>query len=159
MRLLWVYHVFRVFRKTSRLWSDQFLFLGVMLICSGEVFILCLWTAIDIFHLEASEVYVRNAQLPYYSGSATCLSINLGVWLALAFLYTPGCLSCLWPIQTKHIKLQHFKETKKFHLYHSHCLGNCSSCAVCILHNSAHYDYCIFVSWSTLPNFNVCKEK
>ena len=119
MRLLRVYHVFRVFRKTSRLWSDQFLFLGVMIICSGEVFILLLWTAIDIFHLEASEVYVRNAQPPYYSASATCSSTNLGIWLAVALSYTGLLiLSVMFlAIQTRHIKLQHFKDTKKVNIF------------------------------------------
>jgi len=37
VKLLRIYHVFGVFRKTSKYWSDQYLFLGVMLICSGGV--------------------------------------------------------------------------------------------------------------------------
>ena len=119
MRLLRVYHVFRVFRKTSRLWSNQFIFLGVILICSGEVFILLLWTAIDILHLEISEVYVRNAQPPYYSASTTCSSMNLGIWLAVAFSYTGLIILFVMflAIQTRHIKLQHFKDTKKVNIF------------------------------------------
>ena len=119
MRLLRVYHLFRVFRKTSKLWSDQFLFLGVMLICSGEVFILLLWTAIDTIKLETSETYVPNAQPPHYSASATCSSINLGVWLALAYSYTGLIILFVMflAIQTRHIKRQNFKDTKKVNIF------------------------------------------
>ena len=119
MRLLRVYHLFRVFRKTSKLWSNQFLFLGVMLICSGEVVILLLWTAIDTIQLETSEIYVPNAQPPYYSASATCSSINLGVWLALAFSYTGLILLFVMflAIQTRRIKRQNFKDTKKVNVF------------------------------------------
>ena len=119
MRLLRVYHLFRVFRKTSKLWSDQFLFLGVMLICSGEVFILLLWTAIDTIHLETSKTYVPSTQPPHYSASATCSSINLGVWLALAFSYTGLIILFVMflAIQTRHIKRQNFKDTKKVNIF------------------------------------------
>ena len=119
MRLLRVYHLFRVFRKTSKLWSDQFLFLGVMLICSGEVFILLLWTAIHTILLETSETYVPNAQPPHYSASATCSSKNLGVWLALAYSYTGLIILFVMflAIQTRHIKRQHFKDTKKVNIF------------------------------------------
>ena len=119
MRLLRVYHVFRVFRKTSRLWSDRFLFLGVMLICSGEVFILLLWTAIDILHLETSKTYIQSAQPPYYSVATSCSSTNFGLWLVLTFFYTGLIVLFVMflAVQTRHIERQNFKDTKKVNAF------------------------------------------
>ena len=119
VKLLRIYHVFRVFRKTSKFWSDQFLFLGVMLICSGGVLILILWVTIDIMHLEISEMYVPNAQPPYYLATTTCSSTNLGIWLAVAFSYTGVIILLVMflAIQTRHVKLQNFKDTKKVNAY------------------------------------------
>ena len=119
VKLLRIYHVFGVFRKTSKYWSDQYLFLGVMLICSGGVLILILWTAIDIIHLETSEMYVPNAQPPYYMATTRCSSTNLGIWLAAAFSYTGVIILLVMflAIQTRHVKLQNFKDTKKVNAY------------------------------------------
>ena len=119
VKLLRIYHIFRVFRKTSKFWSDQFLFLGVMLLCSVGVLILILWTAIDIIHLETSEMYVPNAQPPYYMATTRCSSTNLGIWLAAAFSYTGVIILLVMflAIQTRHVKLQNFKDTKKVNAY------------------------------------------
>ena len=119
VKLLRVYHVFRVFRKTSKYWSDQFLFLGVMLICSGGVLILILWTGIDILHLERSEMYIPNARPPYYLATTTCSSTNLGIWSAITFSYTGVIILLVMflAIQTRHVKLQNFKDTKKVNAY------------------------------------------
>ena len=118
VKILRIYHVFRVFRKTSKYWSDQFLFLGVMLICSVGVLILILWTAIDILHLQRSEMYVSNAQPPYYLATTSCSSTNLGVWLAVSLSFTAVIilLVMFFAIQTRHVKLI-FKDTKKVNAY------------------------------------------
>ena len=119
VKLLRIYYVFRVFRKTSKYWSDQFLFLGVMLICSGGVLILILWTGIDVLHLERSEMYIPNAQPPYYLATTTCSSTNLGIWSAVTFSYTGVIILLVMflAIQTRHVKLQNFKDTKKVNAY------------------------------------------
>ena len=119
VKLLRIYHVFRVFRKTSKYWSDQYLFLGVMLICSGGVLILILWTAIDVLHLERSEMYIPNAQPPYYLAATTCSSTNLGIWSAIIFSYTGVIILLVMflAIQTRHVQLQNFKDTKKVNAY------------------------------------------
>jgi len=90
-----------------------------MLICSVGVLILILWTAIDIIHLETSEMYVPNAQPPYYMATTRCSSTNLGVWLAVAFSYTGVIILLVMflAIQTRHVKLQNFKDTKKVNAY------------------------------------------
>ena len=119
VKLLRIYHVFRVFRKTSKYWSDQFLFLWVMLICSGGVLIMILWTASDTLHLERSEMYISNAQRPYYLATTICFSTNLGIWSIVSFSYTGMIILLVMflAIQTRHVKLQNFKDTKKVNAY------------------------------------------
>ena len=119
VKLLRIYHVFRVFRKTSKYWSDQYLFLWVMLICSGGVLIMILWTASDILHLERSEMYILNAQRPYYLATTICFSTNLGIWSIVSFSYTGMIILLVMflAIQTRHVKLQNFKDTKKVNVY------------------------------------------
>ena len=119
MKLLRIYHVFRVFRKTSKLWSDQFLFLGVLLICSGLLLILILRTTMDTSHLETTESYVPFAHPPYYKGTTTCHSNNLGIWLTATLVYN-GIIIVLvmfLAIQTRHVKRHNFKDTKKVNAY------------------------------------------
>ena len=119
MRLLRIYHVFRVFRKTSKLWSDQFLFLGVMLICSGTLIILILWTAVDISHLEETQTYISSAHPPYHRVTRACHSKNLGIWLIAVFAYN-GLIILLvifLAVQTRHVEWCNFKDTKKVNAY------------------------------------------
>ena len=119
MRLLRIYHVFRVFRKTSKLWSDQFLFLGVLLICSGTLIILILWTAIAIPHLEETQMYISSAQPPYYRGTRRCSSRNLGIWVITAHAYNGVIILLVMflAVQTRHIERCNFKDTKKVNAY------------------------------------------
>ena len=119
MRLLRIYHVFRVFRKTSKLWSDQFLFIGVMLLCSVQAFILFLWTVTDIIHLEKFKTYVPDFEPPHYSVATLCSSKNLGIWLVVTLSYTGLIVLVVLflAIQTRHIKLQNFKDTKKVNAF------------------------------------------
>ena len=119
MRLLRIYHVFRVFRKTSKLWSDQFLFLGVLLICSGTLIILVLWTAIDIPHLEETQMYISSAHPPYHKGTRACHSRNLGIWVITAHAYNGVIILLVMflAVQTRHIKRCNFKDTKKVNAY------------------------------------------
>jgi len=118
-KLLRIYHVFRVFRKTSKLWSDQFLFLGVLLICSGLLLILILWTTIDTAHLETVESYVPFAHPSYYRSTTTCHSSHLGIWLTATFAYNGIIILVVMflAIQTRHVKRSHFKDTKKVNAY------------------------------------------
>ena len=119
VRLLRIYHVFRVFQKTSKLWSDQFLFLGVLLICSGILIILISWTTIDILHLEETQTYIPSAQPPYYRGTRRCSSRNLGIWVITAHAYNGVIILLVMflAVQTRHIKRCNFKDTKKVNAY------------------------------------------
>ena len=119
VKLLRINQIFRVFRKTSKLWSDQFLFLGVLLICSGILVILILWTTIDILHLEERRTYIPSAQPPYYRSTRRCTSRNLGIWVITAHAYNGAVILLVMflAIQTRHIKRSNFKDTKKVNAY------------------------------------------
>ena len=119
VKLLRINQIFRVFRKTSKLWSDQFLFLGVLLICSGILIILILWTAIDILHLEERRTYIPSAQPPYYQSTRRCTSRNLGIWVITAHAYNGVIILLVMflAVQTRHIKRCNFKDTKKVNAY------------------------------------------
>ena len=117
VRLLRINHIFRVFQKTSKIWSDQFLFLGVLLICSGMLIILMLWTTTDILHLEETQTYISSAQ--HYRVTRGCISINSGYWAITAHAYN-GVIILLvifLAVQTRHIKRRNFKDTKKVNAY------------------------------------------
>ena len=119
VRLLRINHIFRVFQKTSKIWSDQFLFLIVLLICSGMLIILILWTTTDILYLEEKQMYISSAQLSYYRVKRGCSSINLGIWVTTAHAYN-GVIILLvifLAVQTRHIKRRNFKDTKKVNAY------------------------------------------
>ena len=119
VKLLRVNHIFRVFQKTSKLWSDQFLFLGVLLICSGILIVLMSWTTIDILHLEETQTYIPSAQPPYYRGTRRCSSRNLGIWVITAHVYNGVIILLVMflAVQTRHIKRCNFKDTKKVNTY------------------------------------------
>ena len=119
VKLLRINHIFRVFRKTSKLWSDQFLFLGVLLICSGILIILILWTTIDILHLEETQMYIPSAQPPYYQSTRRCTCRNLAIWVITAHAYNGVIILLVMflAVQTRHIKRCNFKDTKKVNAY------------------------------------------
>ena len=119
VKLLRINQIFKVFRKTSKLWSDQFLFLGVLLICSGILIILISWTAIDILHLEERRTYISSAQPPYYQSTRRCTSRNLWIWVVTAHAYNGVIILLVMflAVQTRHIKRCNFKDTKKVNAY------------------------------------------
>ena len=117
VRLLRISHIFRVFQKTSKIWSDQFLFLGVLLICSGMLIILMLWTTTDILQMEETQTYISSAQ--HYRVTRGCISINSGYWVITAHAYNVVIilLVIFLAVQTRHIKWRNFKDTKKVNAY------------------------------------------
>ena len=119
VKLLRINQIFRVFRKTSKLWSDQFLFLGVLLICSGTLIILILWTANDILHLEERRTYIPSGEPPYYQSTRRCTNRNLGIWVITAHAYNGVIILLVMflAVKTRHIKRCNFKDTKKVNAY------------------------------------------
>ena len=119
LRLLRLFHVFRSIRRTGKLWSDKYLFLYIIFICSGKAFLLFLWTYLDTLHPEINREYIPSATPPHYQVSIDCNSQNYVIWLIVTYLYS-GILVVFvvfMATQTRRIKKGYFKDTKKVNLY------------------------------------------
>ena len=119
LRLLRLFHVFRSFHKTGKFWSDKYLFLYLLLICSVKIILLFLWAYLDTLHPKISPEYVPSATPPYYQVSIECNGQNRALWLLATYLYS-GILIVFvlfMATQTRHIKKAYFKDTKKVNIF------------------------------------------
>lgn len=119
LRLLRVYRIFKMLATLKKYWFDEYLLLYVLLICAGKVFLHILWSAIDTIHPETQQVYIPSGSPPYYNGSVRCSSKAFDLWVLISLLYS-GILLLLvlsLAIQTRHIKEDGFKDTKKVNLF------------------------------------------
>ena len=119
LRLLRIYHIFKLTSTIKKYWSDEYLFMGSLAICLGKVILHVIWSATDLIHLETQREYESTAIPPYYRALLYCYSKSLGVWILLTLLYS-GVLLLLvlfLAIQTRHIDKDGFKDTKKVNLF------------------------------------------
>ena len=117
-KLLRVYHVFQTFRKTSRYWSDHYLFIYTLATCGGKAILVILWNSTKSIHPENHKDYVnRPGKLPYYVATVTCHTS--GVWLVATGLYSGVLLFLvvILAVATRHIKKDNFKDTKKVNTF------------------------------------------
>ena len=114
MRLLRVWKVLSVFRKSGKLWTDQVLLTVVGLIVFIKVVILVAWVAADTFLLTDIVTSYRSS-----SGriliDQQCKSHNTALWFVLAHGYSGILGICLLvaAIKTRKVKWDNFKDTKK----------------------------------------------
>lgn len=115
MRLLRIHHIFKTYGRISRLWRDKNLILCVLTICFGEVVILFTWTVADRIRKTSTITYKPSSTPPYFEMHSTCNCNSLGAWLSAVFFYNGVlmALAVLMAVQTRKIKLQNFKDTKK----------------------------------------------
>lgn len=118
-RLFRIVHVFRSFQKKSRFLSDEYLALYSLLACSIKVVFLTIWSIVDVYHSYTESKYVPTANPPVYRAVMLCTCNNLGIWLAVSYLYTYILLSLVTflAIQTRRIKKTFFKDTKKVNVF------------------------------------------
>ena len=119
LRLLRVHHIFKMSQQISKYWLDKYLFIYVLLICAGKVCILILQIVFDRIYPEAQREYISITTPPYYKVTLHCSSNAFGLWLALSLLYSAVLLLLVMflAIQTRHIKKDDFKDTKKVNLF------------------------------------------
>ena len=116
VRLLRIYWIFSgTIRRMNRLWSNPVLFLGVLTICLLDAIVLSIWALVDPIQQNVSLSYVLAQPLSYYELFATCSSQFLPMCYATTYLYCGiVMLSVMFlAIQTRHIRYQNFKDTKK----------------------------------------------
>ena len=106
LRLLRVYHIFKMMATIKKHWFDEYLFIYALLICTGKVCLLIIWSVIDLIYPETLREYVPTAMPPYYRAILYCTSNSLGLWLLLSFLYSRALLLLVLflAIQTCHIQ-------------------------------------------------------
>ena len=119
LRLLRLFHIFRSFHKTGKFWSDKYLFLYLLLICSIKVLLLFLWTYLDTLRPKITRECVPSAIPPHYQVSIECDGQNWVFWLLATSLYS-GILIVFvlfMATQTCHIEKINFKDTKKVNVF------------------------------------------
>ena len=119
LKLLRVHHIFKLSTSIKRYWFDKYIFFYVLLICAGKVCLHGIWTAIDPINPEARKEYVPSSTPPYYKATLHCSSNLFGIWLLFTLVYS-GILLLLvlfMAIQTRHVKKDDFKDTKKVNLF------------------------------------------
>ena len=81
--------------------------------------LLFFWTYFYTFRPEINREYVPSATPPHYQVSVCCNSKHREIWFLVTYLYS-GILVVLvmfLATQTRHIKKEHFKDTKKVNLF------------------------------------------
>ena len=119
LRMLRIYRVFSYFGKTGKIWSDKAMFMIIVLVISGDVILILVWSLVDTFRVIEVVVYHPLANPPYFEIRQFCHSDNLSVWLGILL----GKLGILFmavlvlAIKTRKISHSNFKDTKKVNAY------------------------------------------
>ena len=74
VKLLRVYRIFTLFGKTGKLYSDAGLMVMILLLVSGIVIILMIWTAVDTYNIDDIETLNSKTTPPHYDIEQTCYS-------------------------------------------------------------------------------------
>ena len=120
LKLLRLCHIFRTLGKTSRYWSDQYLFIYSLAICAGKTVLVILLNSTNSIHVDDHKQYVNTPdQLPHYVATVTCNTITSAAWLGAAGLYSGILLSLVMTlaVATRHIDKDNFKDTKKVNAF------------------------------------------
>ena len=118
-KILRIYYIFRESQMTmmSKYWVDRYLFVYVIIICTGKAVLLILWYSIDHLHPELVRVYVK-VPAAHYEVTLHCTSDNISVWTIVTLLYSGVLLlmSMILAIMTRHNRSV-YKDTKKVNLF------------------------------------------
>lgn len=119
LRLVRTFHIFRSFRSTGKFWSDRYLLLYVILLCSPMLALMVIQSAVDPFNLYVSRTFVSSTNPPHIQLHQFCTSSFINVWLSLSFglIGMVMIFAIFFAIQTRHIKHKHFKDTKKVTIF------------------------------------------
>ena len=116
VKLLRVYRVFTLFGKTGKLYSDAGLMVMILLLVSGMVVILTIWTAVDTYHVDEIETFNSKTTPPRYDIVQRCHSTYGTIWISASALYIISVLYVpllLLAFKTRMVWRRDFKDTKK----------------------------------------------
>ena len=115
VKLLRVYRVFTLFGKTGKLYSDVGLMVMILLLLSGTVIILTIWTAVDTYNIDEIETFNSETTPPHYDIEQTCYSKEEVIFIGTAVTYLASIFVplLLLAFKTRMVWRRDFKDTKK----------------------------------------------
>ena len=121
LRMLRINHIFSYFGNISKVWSDKFLVIIVLLVVCGDVVLLLVWFFLDPFTMYETIilVYENAPNPPYYEVRQYCSSYQNSVWFSITFVKVGILFAIVVFLSIKMRKIQraNFKDTKKVNIY------------------------------------------
>ena len=119
-RMLRIHRIFHTKQMTvmNDYWVNGYLFIYSLLICMGKIVLLIIWNSVDPIKSEINQVYISASdRLPYYQATLRCRISR--VWSIIILLYSGVLLFMVvvLAIQTRHIKNNLYKDTKKVNIF------------------------------------------
>ena len=114
-RLLRVFIIFHYPKTKMRLLTDVHLLAYISITSLIPILFLVIWTAADHLHQVARKIFLFSGYDPHYTEHFYCSSTYTGVWTGLYYSWICVLIVVLLvlAIQTRHIKYNDFKDTKK----------------------------------------------
>ena len=121
-RLLRIYYIFRSKQMTmmSDYWVDKYLVIYALVLCSGKVLLLLVWSTTDPILRKTNILGVNGANpSPHYVAVVQCTSSESRVWLFIVLLYSGILLMMVMflAVMTRHVKKDIYKDTKKVNVF------------------------------------------
>ena len=115
LRLLRTFKIFNTFKKMGPYWKNKYMIVGVVLLCSFNLFILILWTALDSLKMVTTLTYHAQSRPQFYERLSICGSSLSKIWLSLCLAYNGVIMAVVvvLAILTRKIRRSNFKDTKK----------------------------------------------
>jgi gamma-aminobutyric acid type B receptor len=114
-----IFRIFTYFGKTSRYWSDWYLFLYVLIVCALPCVVFVIWIPVDRLEYETKDIYHDEVDSVYIERKAFCHCEYYGVWFGILYCYVGLLIFALlfFAIQTRKVNRRSFKDTKKVNAF------------------------------------------
>ena len=115
VKMLRVFHIFTLYGKIGRMWSDGALLIYVLLLVCPCVVILILWSTVDTYHAET----IITEHPGFTEIEQRCFSKYLLLWIGFLLVNILALVVALIivAVKTRKIRQAHFKDTKKVNAF------------------------------------------
>ena len=115
VKMLRVFHIFTLYGKIGKMWSDGALLVYVLLLVSPCIVVLILWSTIDTYHAET----IITEHPGFTEIEQRCISKYLLLWIGflLVNVVTLVVVLIIVAVKTRKIRQAHFKDTKKVNAF------------------------------------------
>ena len=130
----------------SNFWEDKYLFIYTLIICTGKVIPLILWSTTNSIHpLTEPTFVIGSAEFPHYVTTVHCIckKTSSTLWLIATQLFSALLLLAVvfLAIQTRHVKTSIYKpryqKSQRLYFYRYNFYGD-RNFLVDILSRNAH---------------------